>query len=122
MRAVVVIAVGFALGFVGAARAESRFECRAERKLVCEAGQCEPAATVDSWSVLYVASEDYARCDPRGCDRYDAHARASGAFINIDLPGRSMWAKIGDDGSFVEAAALGGTVVLSFGRCVGRAE
>jgi hypothetical protein len=48
----------------------------------------------------------------------DASFSESGEFIIIDVPGRSMMAKVSRDGSgFVEVVTLMSTVLLSFGSC-----
>jgi hypothetical protein len=74
-----------------------------------------PAAT---WALLDVDGREYQRCDAKGCDAYSAVISRSGAYTLVDLPGRGMFAKLGDDGRATEVVSLGHGVLVSQGRCI----
>src|SRR5436190_1129089 len=74
-------------------------KCEIREKFVCQAGAACKASPVGVWNVVDTAKRTYARCDTRGCDSYEAQFSQSGAFINIDVPGRGVIAKMSMDGS-----------------------
>ena len=49
---------------------------------------------------------EYVRCDAKSCDTYSANISHNGIWYTIDLPGRSMFAKLSDSGVFVEVVSL----------------
>ena len=91
--------------------------CTIRQKYSCEAAGCKTVSPA-VWNVIDQAKKTYARCDPRGCDTYDAQFKVSGDFTNIEVPGRGMLAKIGaNGGAFVEVVTIGSSVLTSFGTC-----
>ena len=92
-------------------------KCEIRQKYACEAADCKsiPASV---WSLIDIGKATYTRCDTRGCDTYGARFSVSGDFINIDVPGRGMVAKVSaDHTSFLEVATMGLSVLTSFGLC-----
>ena len=83
------------------------YRCDTKEKHVCESGSGCRSIPPSTWNLIDAEKLTYSRCDRRGCDHYDAEFRASGAFINIDVRGRGLIAKMAVDGSsFVEVATL----------------
>jgi hypothetical protein len=92
--------------------------CTIREKYSCAEG--EGCAPVENTIVVRIdiPGATYSRCDAKGCDDYGALFSSSGEYINIDVPGRGMVAKMASDGSeFVEVATLMSVVLLSFGNC-----
>ena len=93
--------------------------CEIATKQQCTAEEgCRPAV-LGVFNRIDPARQSYARCDRLGCDTYEANFNRSGAFVNIELPGRSVIAKMAVDGTqFVEVVTVGTIVVyVSFGSC-----
>jgi hypothetical protein len=63
------------------------------------------------------ATGAYSRCDAKGCDRHRSIVSRSGVWVNFAIPGSATFARVGDDGSVVEVAALNSTVLVGYGRC-----
>ena len=96
----------------------SSWRCSVEHRMQCAGGRCEPGSTQPGWLSVDFPARTYSRCDPKGCDRYEAGVRVSGAFTTIDLAGRATFLKIVNDGSqFIEAASIGVSVIIATGRC-----
>jgi hypothetical protein len=92
--------------------------CRVHLKQLCERDTGCRRVEANTWYPIDTVRATVSRCDARGCDTYQAAASQSGAFINLDVPGRGMLLKIASDGSnFVEVATLGLSVFVSFGVC-----
>lgn len=87
----------------------SKQQCGAEQP--CRSGAASITTTIN------LQSGAYRRCDTKGCDRYDGVVRRSGSFVVVDLPGRGSFAKIADDGSAIEVASLGTSLLIYSGRC-----
>jgi hypothetical protein len=114
MRSVLVSAVVLAVTTSHAA--ELKREIR--QKFLCEQSGCK-TAPAKVWNLIDTAGRTYSRCDPIGCDKYPAQFAVSGAFINIDVPGRGLTAKVSaDDSTFHEIATLVHSIYVSFGSCV----
>jgi hypothetical protein len=79
-------------------------------------GRCQKVST-QLWNVIDPTSRTIMRCDTRGCDSYPAQFIKSGVYTNIEVPARSMLAKVGDAGSFLEVVTLTDSVLVSFGSC-----
>ena len=91
--------------------------CEILQKYVCEAAGCK-SVPAKVWNLVDAAKRIYARCDSNGCDKYDAQFSVSGTFINIDVLGRGLTAKVATDGSsFHEVATLTHVIYVSFGSC-----
>ena len=106
--------------FATSAQAEVVLRCAVTEKHICQMGVgCASAAPTEihAWGNFYPASRAYERCDPKGCDRYEAAVSQSGVFTNVEIPGKAAFIKIGPDGVFNEVATSGLTDYISFGRC-----
>lgn len=111
-----ILFIAVSLFFAGPGKAD-QLRCDVKSKFACDAAGCKPNA-LGVWSVMDFARKTYARCDTKGCDPYPANYSRSGMFVNIDVPGRGMIAKISEDGStFVEVVTAGTSVLLSYGSC-----
>ncbi len=114
MRAIVIALL--VLGAVSSARsAELRCEFRA--KYACNLSGCrENAVTV--WNLIDLDALRFSRCDQKGCDHYTITTSVSGIFINIEVPGHGMLARMSHDGSqYLEVVTLGTDVLVSYGAC-----
>jgi hypothetical protein len=92
--------------------------CTISQKQVCRPGvECEQ--TKNSIVVRIDWNQGtYSRCDAKGCDALSMQFAVSGDFLNIEVPGRGMLAKISKDGSsYVEVATFMTNVIVSFGSC-----
>src|SRR5262245_54529774 len=79
---------------------------RLSSKFGCSPGGCEPMAA-NVWSVIDLSAQTYARCDAKGCAKYDAVMSRSGVYVVIDLPGRGMIVKLASDlSAFLEVATI----------------
>ena len=100
----------------GMAKAETT--CTITEKMQCAQGQgCQQ---VENQIVIRFDGERqvYSRCDAKGCDDLKAQFSGSGGFINIDVLGRGILAKLSRDGStFTEVVTLANFVLVSFGSC-----
>jgi len=70
-----------------------------------------------SYVLIDTDRKTYSRCDGRGCESYQASFTTSGAFTNIDVPGRGMMAKLGADLAFAEVVSIGLVLIVSHGKC-----
>jgi hypothetical protein len=110
--------IGLMLISTGSAFAEP-LKCTISAKYVCTVAEGCRSVPGSVWNVIDLSRKTYARCDRAGCDTYDARMSQSGAFTNIEVPGRGMLAKLGgaEPSDFVEVATLTGTIYNSFGSC-----
>ena len=110
------VAIIASAAFVWPAMATS-IRCDISTKYACNRDGCTPnARTV--WNLVDVDRSQYSRCDGKGCDEFQMVQSASGIFVNIDVPGRGVLAKMSRDGSlFVEVTTLADNVLVSFGAC-----
>lgn len=116
MRQKTTIAVALLLVYAYPAAAQT-LRCVVAAKYDCRREGCSPS-TPTVINVVDLDESRYSRCDARGCDEYQIVQNPSGLFVNIDVPGRGMVAKVSLDGSvFVEVATLADTVLVSFGTC-----
>lgn len=72
---------------------------------------------ITTWVEFDQSGNTYSRCDRAGCDVYKPFVTHSGVFLNIEMPGRAAFAKIGPDGSFTEVVSLGASVMVTYGQC-----
>ena len=115
MRSVLIAAFLLASEIVNA----EPLKCTITKKFVCDVAQgCRPSAA-NIWNEIDLERKTFARCDRASCDTYDARMSQSGAYTNIEVPGRGLIAKLGgpNPAEFVEVATLMGTVLNSFGSC-----
>jgi hypothetical protein len=92
--------------------------CQVSAKFSCAAETGCRENRLGVWNVIDMQGQTYARCDSRGCDKYDARLSRSGVFIIIDVPGHGMMAKLAADMSaFLEVATIGTQALVSFGTC-----
>lgn len=96
--------------------ASASLVCTPATKSLCSGGICQNTR-VTTWAKTNEAQKTYSRCDKQGCDTYDAGYSHSGVYTNIEVSGRSLIAKIGPAKEFVEIAAMGTDVYVSYGRC-----
>jgi len=95
----------------------AEFRCEVKAKYSCEVDGCK-SAPIGVWTNIDFERRTVSRCDSRGCDQYNANFSQSGAFINIDLPGRGMIIKIAKvTNEFMEIVTLGATAIISYGAC-----
>jgi hypothetical protein len=108
----------------GAASAQV-LRCEVRQKFVCEEAGCR-IISANTWAFVDPQKKTYARCDVRGCDTYEARIYQSGAFLNIEVPGRSSMAKIATQDaslanlkaySFHEVVSQMHTILVSYGLC-----
>ena len=113
-----VLATAAAL-LIASPAAAGTWRCQPVQKVACSGGDsCPAAATAGAYNRIDFAQNQYSRCDDKGCDPYRAVISKSGAFINIEVPGRSMLAKMTEDGkAYLEVFTVLGTVVVSHGIC-----
>ncbi len=108
--------VAILVPFSGSAIASER--CEIETKYLCQSTEGCAGAAPKVFSVIDWALSTYSRCDSAGCDAYDFVGTQSGAWLNIDVPGRGLVAKFDPlSGAFVEVVTLGELVYVSFGVC-----
>ena len=114
MRAIVIVLL--VLGAVSSARsAELRCEIRA--KYACSPLGCQES-TITVWNLIDLDALRFSRCDQKGCDHYTITTSVSGIFMNIEVPGHGMLARMSHDGSqYVEVVTLGTDVLVSYGSC-----
>ncbi len=96
----------------------TKYRCDPNEKYFCDIGAgCRPVPTT-VWNLIDTEKRTFSRCDQNECNHYEASFHTSGTFINIDVRGRSLIAKMALDGSsFVEVATLMTQVYTSFGAC-----
>lgn len=104
---------------------EFAWQCNVEKRFQCgsKGGGCAPLAVTMS-AFIYPGESLYWRCpverkgwDLGACDRYLAAVSTSGAFKNIELPGRAAFARVGPNLSFTEVVTLADQVLVSHGTC-----
>ena len=116
------VAISIGLGLAPGPRAVAQVPasaalvCRPAAKQLCTAKGCSPVA-LGTFGLLDLVRSTYSRCDHNGCDTYDAQMSKAGAFTTVDVLGRGLVVKVGDDGSYVEVATLGTIVYVSHGSC-----
>ena len=96
--------------------AQTGVQCRVSQKMACGPAGCVPAE-ITTWANINLVNPAFAQCDRNGCKQYQATFATRGSFTDIDFPGRSLMAKIGKDGSYVEVEAVGMRVLVSHGAC-----
>lgn len=92
--------------------------CEVQSKQVCQPKSgCNPAPMA-GFNKIDLDRRTFSRCDSLGCDDYQATFTTSGIFMNIDVVGRGLSAKLNiSDNSFLETASMGDAVYVSFGKC-----
>jgi hypothetical protein len=120
--------VGLVVGAIVLAASSTQaqeYKCEIEDKYLCESTGCRPVPAT-AWNILNIQRETYARCDSKGCDIHDARFSPSGAFMNVQLPGRNTIAKMATIDvpmatlkkfSFHEVATQFHAVYVSYGTC-----
>lgn len=95
------------------------FRCDISMKQQCQPATGCIAVPAKVFNLVDLSLGTYSRCDTAGCDEYEASLSKSGIFVEIDIPGRGMLAKL-DLGTFkfLELVTLSTDVVyLSWGTC-----
>jgi hypothetical protein len=96
---------------------QAELKCDIRQKFLCEESGCS-TTPAKVWNLVDTSNKTYSRCDSMGCDKYPAQFSVSGVFINIDVPGRGLTAKMSTDAlSFHEIAAQVHSIYVSFGSC-----
>jgi hypothetical protein len=109
-------ALGIAMVCVPATAQTLRCEVQSKQECQPTSG-CNPAAMA-VFNKIDLDRQTFSRCDSMGCDDYQATFTASGIFMNIDVVGRGLSAKLNtSDNSFLETASMGDIVYVSFGKC-----
>ena len=104
------------IGTVGTSHA-AEIRCDIQSKVSCSSSGCidnQPGA----WNLIDIDSGRISRCDKKGCDQYAMTVTRSGAYLNIEVPGRGILVKMLTDGSdYLEVVTLGTTALVSHGTC-----
>lgn len=115
----------FALIFFASASQAQELRCEIKEKFVCESKGCQRSPP-SVWSIIDQRQQTYSRCDKRSCDTYPARIFEAGIFLNVEVPGRSVIAKMAlhDEPisgmrafSFHEVATQFHSVLVSYGDC-----
>jgi hypothetical protein len=122
--------LGFALALLTAAASAAAAEpgvwraCTINTVSVCTPAGCslqKPAISLFVSDYVDRGTERaaYYRCALKltKCDRYRAIPYRTGEFVIFSLPERSVFAKLGQDDSITDVAALGDNVFVSRGKC-----
>jgi hypothetical protein len=92
--------------------------CTVDQKLSCSAAVgCQ---SIKNSIIIRIDwnQGSYSRCDAKGCDDFSMQFLPSGDFINVDVTGHGMLAKISKNGaSFTEVITIMETAIVSFGNC-----
>ena len=111
----IVLAAAFAI-VVGPAFAEP-VRYTIDTKYYCTPDEACISWQTTVWNLIDRETGTYSRCDQQGCDTYTATFVLSGDFTVIEIPGRSILAKLSVLDVFTEIVTLGNDVYLSFGSC-----
>jgi hypothetical protein len=96
----------------------SPITCRWKAKQQCDPGEACKTVPPAVWTIVDPQAKRYQRCDPRGCDTYEAVVTVGpGAFTVYELIGRGVFLKTGLGGSATEVVSLGNSVLVSHGVC-----
>lgn len=95
------------------------FRCDISVKQQCQLATGCTVAPAKVFNRVDLSLSTYSRCDTTGCDEYQASLSKSGIFVQIDVPGRGMLAKLDlDTLEFLEVVTLTIDVVyVSWGAC-----
>jgi hypothetical protein len=101
---------------------EFAWDCKVTSAGVCGAASACVGIKPTTSSFIYPSERFYFRCpghwhDLAECDEYTAVVIASGAYTNIELPGRAAFARVGPGLSFTEMATLMDRVFVYHGQC-----
>ena len=91
-------------------------ECRPTRADVCKPDGCASGDPRVS-QVFAPATSTYKRCDEKGCDAYQAQVSYSGAWANVAVPDRAMFARIMASGEYYEIVTQMDVVWIYRGQC-----
>ena len=95
----------------------AKWQCTPTKRYDCSFGGCT-ANKPSVWLLLDFRENTYARCDDKGCDKYNMVPSASGIYTVISLLAAGSFMKVENDGrTYVEVASLGPSVVTNFGSC-----
>lgn len=112
-RIAAVCAISLVSGIAGAAE----LRCGIATKSVCEPTGCKSIQPSIS-NKIDTEKRTFSRCEGTKCDDYEAVMTRSGQFLLVEVPGRSVNAKVEMTTlSFHEVASLGHQVFISFGVC-----
>ncbi len=115
----IIIAALVVLAFVRATGTSHAAEvrCDIQSKMNCSPSGCSDNA-LGAWNLIDFDSSRISRCDKNGCDHYTMTVTRSGAYLNIEVPGRGILVKMREDGSdYLEVVTLGTIALVSHGTC-----
>ena len=102
---------------IGHSAAAAELRCQIETKFSCSPNGCQ-AVEPKVITLIDIAAGTYARCDEKGCDKYEPTFNQSGVFLVMALPKNGLVAKLSIlNGAFMEVATLAFTAVTSYGHC-----
>jgi hypothetical protein len=111
------IMVVFALFLMVIPANSAELKCEFGSRFWCDSGGCKTSKS-KVWNLIDVERSRLSRCDNNGCDHYPIISDPSGLFVNIIVPGRSMFVKLTRDASeYAEMVTMGMSFQLSFGSC-----
>lgn len=97
--------------------AYAALQCNIHTKFACKPSGCAPISPGIVIG-LDIDSQIYARCDQKGCSRYNVQITQSGLYYNISGAENGFLSKMMLDGSiFVEIVTASTNVLLSYGTC-----
>jgi hypothetical protein len=105
----------------GAAEAQQDFPvyvCSRDAITTCERGRgCAESDPTGIFVRFDFNENTYQRCEASDCDSYPMVVSSSGEFLNLELPGRATFARVGPIGEFMEVISLGMVAVVAYGTC-----
>lgn len=110
-------AAAFLIALLPCIAGAAELRCGVASKSVCDPAGCKAMQPTIS-NKIDVEKRSFSRCEGSKCDDYEAFMTRSGQFLLIEVPGRSLTAKVEMTSlSFHEVASLGHQVFVSFGTC-----
>ena len=95
----------------------AQLRCDIQSKVRCSSTGCTDSV-LGLWNLIDLEGGRLSRCDQKGCDHYQMVVTRSGIYLNLEVPGRAMLAKMTMDGSdYLEVATIGTTALISHGSC-----
>ncbi len=103
--------------FLATEAVAAEIRCDIRSKVTCSSAGCTEKAP-GMWNLIDLEGRRFSRCDYEGCDHYQMVVSRSGTYLNLEVPGRAMLAKMAADGSkYLEVATLGTKALVSHGTC-----
>ena len=111
MRGKLMVALAVAVVSALPAQAKTVVVCTPISRSWCGAEGCSQGEVGGTYVWIEPEAKTYSRCDGKSCDTYTASFNVSGIFVNMEVPGRSMIAKLSTE------TMLGLAAMVSHGRC-----